>query len=518
MMSATSSKRRRGDGGVETAGSGEAALIVAPASSDPYSSAAGVSPTALQRPPLSMLEDGDPTTLTLRRPALPAAPAPLPHTPSAIEFAGEFENDWTLGEQLGRGTFSVVYRCTRRDGSGESAAVKIIDTRRFRLSSAFRATSVLDEVCILRSLDHPHIMRVGDVYDGLFNGHEAIFIVSELAMGGELFDSIIKAGNFSEAQARHVAWQVLDALAYMHGRGVLHRDLKPENLLVFSTTYVPAEDPVVRRHMPLPQQHQQQQGQIALSSAAGGGGAHRVPMLNIKLADFGVARYVGEAAAASGATTFVGSPQYVAPEVLFARDAAQANRGGGGSGDDDRRAASYGKAVDVYSLGVILYVCLAGYLPFDDAAPKPPEAAAAEAAAARASGAPRGSRPDTWEDRVRSGRFYFAPPVWTHISEGAKDLIRSMMAVDPASRISVEKAMAHPWFTPVREALAGDLGRAHAAGPYPLPLSLLPPSSGWTLASMTTRRCPRWSTARSGSSPALQRLLTARRQSAPEPD
>lgn len=228
---------------------------------------------------------------------------------------------------------------------------------------------------------------------------------------------------------------------------------------------VPADDPVVR--------------DSAAPPVAGAAGGDVIPMLNVKVADFGVARYVGESAAASGAATFVGSPQYVAPEVLFAREHA---------------GATYGRAVDVYSLGVILYVCLAGYLPFDDNAPVPPDAVA---------GATAGR--STWEERVKAGRFYFAPPVWTHISTAAQDLIRRMLELDPTRRFTVSQvrvfylvgrtlgvvgtstplpcarvaqAMAHPWFDAIRAAAAPP------AAP-PLPALSAPAAVGTPMGSAT---------------------------------
>jgi serine/threonine protein kinase len=155
--------------------------------------------------------------------------AEAPALPQPVVLGGRFEDDYELGDQLGRGTFSIVRRCIHRK-SGVARAVKIIDTRRFRLAPSFRTVSVLDEVRILQSLQHPKIIRIFEVYSHALDGHDAIFIVTELASGGELFDSIIKKGNFSEPQARHVMWQVLSALDYMHGKGVIHRDLKPENV------------------------------------------------------------------------------------------------------------------------------------------------------------------------------------------------------------------------------------------------------------------------------------------------
>jgi serine/threonine protein kinase len=149
-----------------------------------------------------------------------------------------------------------------------------------------------------------------------------VLIVTEFAPGGELFDSIIKAGNFTEAQvrvrnasararaapgssrrppcvppsqARHVLWQALSAVQCMHARGFIHRDLKPENLLVFSTTEVAADDPVVRARAPPPPP-----------------GAARTPMLNIKVADFGVARVIE---CNGHMTAETGTYRWMAPEV-----------------------------------------------------------------------------------------------------------------------------------------------------------------------------------------------------------
>ncbi|RYG42822.1 hypothetical protein EON68_01330, partial [archaeon] len=288
-----------------------------------------------------------------------------------IQFAvNRFEVDYELGEMLGHGTFSIVHKCRHR-ASGEVRAVKIIDTHRCRLSRGGRAlpgvggapasaaevaaaarSTVLEEVRILRALaQNQLIIHVMDLYAQSWgrDAHECVMIVTEFAPGGELFDSIIKAGNFTEAQAKHVMWQALHALAFMHEQGVVHRDLKPENLLVFSAVLTPAADPVVRPHMRVVPMDAVA-AQLAEAAAAG---KALQPMLNIKLADFGVARFLrGVGVETAGASTFVGSPQYVAPEVLFVRDS--------------RGVATYGTAVDVYSMGVILYVCLAGYLPFED--------------------------------------------------------------------------------------------------------------------------------------------------------
>lgn len=382
--------------------------------------------------------DGDDNNGARKRPrqlqldAAPEMPPPpvlairLPHVPTEVSFSGRLEDDYVVGPELGHGTYSTVRSAVHR-ATGAARAVKIIDTRRFRLGTSFRRENVLDEVRIMRALSPgPGIIGVHEVYEGLFNNFEALMIVMDRAPGGELFDSIINRGNFSEAQARWVLWQLLRALEHLHSRGVVHRDVKPENVLVFATerfrdgAYPPDDEPTATDAV------------RELASEP-----ELVPMLRVKLADFGVARYVGASAYTAGASTFVGSPQYVAPEVLFSRDSKSRV---------SRDNTTYGRAVDVYSLGVLAYVMLAGYLPFDDGAPVPPNVTQ--------------SRATNWEDRVKTGDYHFAPPVWTHVSAVARDLIASMLIVDPRARITVAAALLHPYFDPIRSFRAASAGAA----------------------------------------------------------
>nr|XP_012142057.1 PREDICTED: calcium/calmodulin-dependent protein kinase type II subunit beta isoform X15 [Megachile rotundata] len=185
------------------------------------------------------------------------------------------------------------------------------------------------------------------------------YLVFDLVTGGELFEDIVAREFYSEADASHCIQQILESVHHCHHNGVVHRDLKPENLL--------------------------------LASKAKGAA--------VKLADFGLAIEVqGEQQAWFG---FAGTPGYLSPEVL--------------------KKEPYGKPVDIWACGVILYILLVGYPPFWD------------------------------EDQhrlyaqIKAGSYDYPSPEWDTVTPEAKNLINQMLTVNPSKRITASEALKHPW-------------------------------------------------------------------------
>lgn len=128
--------------------------------------------------------------------------------------------------------------------------------------------------------------------------------------------------------------------------------------------------------------------------------------LHIKVADFGLAKIIGEE---SFTTTLCGTPSYVAPEIL-----------------EDSKKRRYTKAVDVWSLGVVLYICLCGFPPFSD------ELYSAE-------------QPFTLTQQIRMGKFDYPSPYWDSVGDPALDLIDRMLTVDVEKRYTIDQCLEHPW-------------------------------------------------------------------------
>ena len=212
----------------------------------------------------------------------------------------------TMARLLGSGKFANVYELVPNAPEQEASKLVAKVTILANLSPWARAQLKQEEE-IWRSLSHPNIVRC---YGYLFDTTQHVLLI-ERAPGGELFDWIMDATSFDEAQAARQVHQVLSAVEHMHARGVLHRDLKPENLLLAS----------------------------ADADAA------------IKVADFGASKRVSTATTPrlGVPTTPCGSLGYAAPEQL---------RSGGPQ-------ATYDAAVDLWSVGVITYILLSGTMPFD---------------------------------------------------------------------------------------------------------------------------------------------------------
>ena len=223
---------------------------------------------------------------------------------------------YILGRKLGQGTFGKV-KLAEHCETRRQVALKMMDKR--RISASGMGDQIKKEIAIMKSLQHRNIIELYEV----LASPSTIYLVLELVTGGELFNVIVEQGRLEEDEAREYFSQLVSGLSYCHSRGVCHRDLKPENLLLDADGVLKISDFGLSALQSAQQQQQQQQQQSASQAQADG-----LTPLNLL-------------------HTTCGTPNYVAPEVLMDK------------GYD-------GKAADVWSAGVILYVLLAGFLPFDE--------------------------------------------------------------------------------------------------------------------------------------------------------
>ncbi|XP_067827071.1 serine/threonine-protein kinase SIK2-like isoform X2 [Heptranchias perlo] len=251
---------------------------------------------------------------------------------------------YDIERTLGKGNFAVVKLARHRITKTE-VAIKIIDKSQL---DAVNLEKIYREVQIMKLLDHPHIIKLYQVMET----KNMLYLVTEYAKNGEIFDYLANHGRLSELEARRKFWQILSAVEYCHNRKIVHRDLKAENLLLDSS-------------------------------------------MNIKIADFGFGNFYkpGEPLA-----TWCGSPPYAAPEVFEGQQYE-------------------GPQLDIWSLGVVLYVLVCGALPFD------------------------GPTLPILRQRVLEGRFripYF-------MSEDCEHLIRRMLVLDPSKRLTIAQIKEHKW-------------------------------------------------------------------------
>ena len=266
---------------------------------------------------------------------------------------------YELGDELGRGHFAVVHRGVHR-ATGAAVAIKAIEKTRSD-SDAIRR-----EIEILRRVgSHRNIVELKDVFETDTNW----YLVMELVTGGELFERLVRHGPYSEAEASALTKQMGAAIAYLHSQGVVHRDLKPENLL--------------------------------LTRDAGANADNTTADDTVKICDFGLSVALGRNGTLSEKQ---GTWAYWAPE-MFAP------------------VGTYGKQVDMWSLGVILYIILSGRHPFDSP----------------------GRSDAQMRNCIQDAHVSFSHDAWAGVSSDAKELIQGLLRANPKQRLTAEELLVHPW-------------------------------------------------------------------------
>jgi len=279
------------------------------------------------------------------------------HWAVALEKSSKnnIENYYEMGEMLGEGAFAKVVLGVDK-GTLEKFAVKIIKKES---ADKQELEFIRRELNIMRNVNHDRVLRTHDIFDTT----KFIYIVLEYMPAGTLSDVFRERGKPTEPEVKEVAQDILLGLQYLHKKGIVHRDLKLKNILCKS----------------------------------------KEPPLESKLADFGLSNFVaGRTRQSMALKSQVGSPHYVAPEVL--------------------EEEPYGPPVDLWSCGVILYILLSGKYPF-----------AGE------------TIQDTLE-MVVSARISMNDEAWDEVSSEAKFLVAALLKRNPRERLTATQALEHEWF------------------------------------------------------------------------
>ena len=271
-----------------------------------------------------------------------------------VEFSDPpFDDVYTRGEQLGIGYTSKVYKCTHNE-NGLMYAVKEINKGKLNQKSS-RNGSLLARLRVeIDICKRIEHDNIVRIHD-VFEDAQRVYLVMDHMAGGELFDQIFERGSLSEAEAAEIVRKLCVALQYLHDQNISHRDLKPENVLLVDKSDI----------------------------------------TDVKLIDFGMSKVFGPGEISTAST--LGTPGYMAPEIM--------------------QNKLYTAAVDMWALGVITYIILAGYMPFDDS-----------------------------HGRKTHWKTDFPPAEWNAISNEAKDLINKLLEVDPEKRPSAADCLKHDWF------------------------------------------------------------------------
>mmetsp|Transcript_17812 Transcript_17812/g.27532 ORF Transcript_17812/g.27532 Transcript_17812/m.27532 type:complete len:493 (-) Transcript_17812:47-1525(-) len=281
---------------------------------------------------------------------------------------GQYE----VGKVVGKGAFAVCRSCTSRT-TGEEVCVKTIK----KSSPDFDIDLVWSEIECLKTIKHPGCIH----FKHAITTKEAVHIVQEIALGGDLWDSIQARGALEESRARNLTGQLVSAVAYLHSQNICHRDIKPENVVMMGKYGTPEYD-------------------------------------RIKLVDFGISsKSQSLDGYRSSMNALDGTPVFAAPELLKMMLPPRV------SGFD--RPTSYSAKVDIWACGGVVYTMLCGNPPFPFSG--------------------QGEDIAVLVQRIFKGDVQFQGQPWGSISLQAVEFIRALMAVDPTKRPTAAMIVHQPW-------------------------------------------------------------------------
>jgi len=285
------------------------------------------------------------------------SPAPRRHIPhTRIDHASNIEKQYELGGRLGKGSFGSVTEATRINDATKWA-IKVINKER---AGSAHVKLLEHEVKIMKKVNHRNIIHLEEVFESA----DKMFLVMELCPHGGLDEELkTKGGFFPEAEALGIFRQLADAVRYMHENEITHRDLKLDNILLGPPT-------------------------------------EEFPHF-IKLADFGLSYTRGSTGSDYMMTQAVGTPIYMAPEVIT-------NYG-------------YSQQCDIWSIGIVLHLLLSGKVPFF------------------------ANTEEELHELIKKGELNFSTKRWASISPAAKQLLEGMLKVDPAHRLTSKEVLCQPW-------------------------------------------------------------------------
>ena len=283
-----------------------------------------------------------------------------------LEGTGDFNSKYLKIQELGMGAYSKVFRVENKS-TNEVFACKELLKSKIKDQKKFR-----NEINIMSECDHPNIIKLIEIYEDKLHYE----LIMEELNGGSLTERLIEkvdddGETFSEREAATIFKQIISAISYCHGKGIVHRDLKMENVIFVDTK----------------------------------------GNLDIKIIDFGLSQYdtfkllslvnliSEETAKTVNMNDIVGTPHYIAPEVLKGK---------------------YNQKCDIWSAGVILYSMLSGHFPFNGRTNK-----------------------EIFKS-ISKKKFEFPEKYWKNISNEAKDLIGHMLCEED-KRFSADKVLKHPW-------------------------------------------------------------------------